>query len=263
MKAELVSLNKSVKTITVKLSQSLPPRIEKDYHKYVQLKRGRMQNISLDELFEDVKEYCWNCFEYELLQHIINSNNCRPSLKNDMEEYGKDIEHFKWNTTASNFIQYQGERLISRKSFPKGYRKLTVLQAVNPTEYNLAKIDHFIEDVCNHPLSKLSACAFHVYGVTQSSVKVEWGFPEEFGYTLIAFISSEDGKELLQEHQVDVIAVDDTVINQSVMLLYNHQQPLSKTLEYMHHLYQLLSLSSGLSHLSLIPRPFLPAFMQC
>ena len=199
------------------MSQTLPPRIEKDYCKYVQSKRGREQNISLSELFEDIKEYCWNCFEYELLHHIINSNNCRPSLKNDMEEYGIDIEHFKQNTTASNFIQCQGERLILRKSFPKGYHKLTIRQAVNPTEYKLAKMDHFTEDVWNHPNSKLSACAFHVYGVTQSSVKVEWGFPEEFGYTLIAFFCSKDGKELLQKHQVDVITVDDTVINQSVI----------------------------------------------
>ena len=218
-KAELIGLNKSVKTVRVKLSQTLPPRIEKDYHKYVNSKRGRAQNINLDELFEDVREYCWNCFEYELLQQIIYSNNCHASLKNAMEQYGRDIEHFKQNTTASNFIQYQGEQLISRKIFPKGYRKLTVRHAINPTEYKLAKMDHFTEDIWNHPNSKLSKCAFHVFSITQSSVRVERAFPEEFSYTLIAFFCSEDGKAVLQEHQIDMIIIDDTVINQSVNIV--------------------------------------------
>ena len=215
-KAELVSLKKSVKIISVKLTQALPPRIEKDFQKYVSSKRGRAQH-NLEELFEDVREYCWNCFEYELLQHIINSSNCRMSLKNAMEEYGMDVEHFKQNTTASNFIQYRGEQMILRKTLPKDYRKLTVRHPVNPTEYQLAKMDHFTQDVWNHPNSKLSECAFHVYGIRQSSVQVEWAFLEEFSYNVIAFFCSRDGRELLEEHQVDIIRIDDTVINQSVI----------------------------------------------
>ena len=209
-----------MKIVHVKLSQALPPRIKNDFQKYVHSKRGISQN-NLEELFEDVREYCGSCFEYTLLQQIINSNNCRASLKNDMERYGRDIEHFKQNTTALAFFQYQGEQLISRKTLPKGYRKLTTQHAVSPTEYKLASMDRFTEDVQNHPNSKLAECTFHIFGIIQGSVQVEWAFPDEFSYALIAFFCSEDGKELLQEHQVDVIKVDDTVINKSVIII-NH-----------------------------------------
>ena len=217
-KVELVSLKKSVKIVHVKLSQALPPRIKSDFQKYVHSKRGISQN-NLEELFEDVREYCGSCFEYTLLQQIINSSNCRASLKNDMERYGRDIEHFKQNTTALAFFQYQGEQLISRKMLPKGYRKLTTQHAMSPTEYKLASMDRFIEDVQNHPNSKLAECTFHIFGITPGSVQVEWAFPDEFSYALIAFFCSEDGKELLQEHQVDVIKIDDTPINKSVITI--------------------------------------------
>ena len=222
-RAELVSLKKSVKVVHVKLSQALPPRIKSDFQKYVHLKRSRAQN-NLDELFEDVREYCGSCFEYTLLQQIIYSNNCRASLKNAMEQYGRDIEHFKQNTTALAFFQCHGEQLISRKMLPKTYRKLTVKHAVNPTEYKLAAMDHFREDVQNHPNSKLSECTFHIFGITQSSVQVEWAFSDDFSYALIAFFCSKDGKELLQEHQVDVIKIDDTPINKSVITITNQWQ---------------------------------------
>ena len=136
-----------------------------------------------------------------------------------MEEYGRDIEHFKQNTTASAFFQYRGEQLISRKMLLKSYRKLTVQHAVSPTEYKLAAMDSFIEDVQNHPNSKLAECTFHTFGITPGSVKVEWAFSDEFSYALIAFFCSRDGKELLQEHQVGAIKIDDTPINKSVITI--------------------------------------------
>ena len=217
-RAELVSSTESVKIFRVKVSQALPPRIESDFQKYVRSKRGRVHN-NLEELFDDVREYCWNCFEYELLQQIVYSNNCSALLENAMEQYGRDIEHFKQNTTASNFIQHQGEQLISRKMLPKGYHKLIVQLTVIPTEYNLANIDHFTEDVQNHSNSNLAECTFHVHTITQvsESVRIEWAFSDEFSYALIAFFCSRDGKELLQEHQIHEIKIDDTPINKSVM----------------------------------------------
>ena len=214
-KEELVSLKKSVKVVNAKLLARLPSRIEKDYQRYVHVKRRRAQH-TLEELFEDLSEYCQNFFEYELLQYIISSTNCRASLKNAMEQYSKDVQHFREYTTASNFIQF-GQQVL-KKSIPKGYRKLTTKHIVNPAEYTMAKIDSFKEDVWRHPNSKLSECAFHMCSIRESSVQVEWAFPEEFGYSLIAFFCSEDGKELLQEHQVNVTFIDDTLINQSVKL---------------------------------------------
>ena len=214
-------MNKSARTVRVKLSQTLPPRIEKDFQKYVHLKRGRAQN-NLEELFEDVREYGGSCFEYKMLQQIIYSNNCGASLKNSMERYSRDIEHFKRNASASNFIQYQGEQLISRKKLPKGYRKLTVQHAVSLIDYKLVAMDRFTEDVRNHPNSKIAECTFHVCNITKGSVRIEWAFPDEFSYALIAFFCSEDGKELLQAYLVDATKIDDTPINKSVIAIISH-----------------------------------------
>ena len=211
-KAELVKCNKSVKNVDVKLSQALPSRIKRDYQKFIFNKRHRTQHNDLDEMFQDLCQFCWNCFEYEILWNIINANNCCQSLKKDMEHYVRDVEHFQQNTSTSNFIQH-GRRLL-KKSTPKGYRKLKTRYDTNPAGFMLSKLGHFTEDVWKRP--ELSECALHFAGATLGSVRIEWAFPEEFSYALIAFFSRGDGKELLQEHQIDVVMIDDTEVNQSV-----------------------------------------------
>jgi hypothetical protein len=89
---------------------------------------------------------------------------------------------------------------------------------IPPSSYKLASMDYFTEDVQNHPNSKLSECTFHVCSIAHGSLQIEWAFPDEFSYTLVAFFCSKDGKDLLQEHQVDAIKIDDAAINKSVII---------------------------------------------
>ena len=211
---ELKAMKRTVGTVKVKLLRALPARIEKEYSKYVKMKRGGKQS-NLEELFEDLNDLCWSFLEYDLLQLVINSNNCSATLKNAMDQYAREIQIFKQSTTASRFIAC-GQPLLTKKSHTlRGYRRLKTKHAVNPDEFILAEIDCFREEVWSS-MSNLSHCPFHVYSITSGSIQVEWGISEEFKYPLMAFFTSEDGKELLQQHQVYEIFIDDVPINPMV-----------------------------------------------
>ena len=215
-KCELMSKNRSVKTINAKLLKALPSRLEKDYHKFVHAKRGRLQN-NLEELFDDLNAYCWNCFEYELLEFIIISNSCHPSLQTAMQQYSDDIRRFKQSTAMSRLIGH-GQPFLRRKSLPKRYKKLTTNHDIDPKKHMLVELDNFQEDMRRDP--QLSECTIQVCGITEGSVQVQWAVSEECGYALITFFCDETGKELLQQYQIKEIFIDDVPINQSVCYMF-------------------------------------------
>ena len=215
-KDELKSMKRTVGTVNVKLLKALPARIEKEYNKYVKLKRSGKQS-NLDELFEDLDDFCWNFLEFDLLQFVINSNNCHAVLKNAMDQYAREVEHFKHCTTASSFIK-QGQPLIMKKSLKRGYKRLKTKHAVNPDEFVIAEIDRFRKDVWSSD-ANLSDCAFHLFSIASGSVQVELAIPEEFSYPLVVFFCSEEGKELLLRHHIYEIFIDDEPINPSVKKL--------------------------------------------
>ena len=187
-KAELA--HRSINTINRKLMGALPQRLEKEYKKYILTKRGRKQT-NVEELFDDLSDYCWSTFEYELLQFVIISNNCHPSLRNAMEQYANDVQHLKHSMTASRFMKLKHEFLM-KISVPRGYRRLKVVHSTNPEEFTLADVDCFRDDIWSESIS------------------------EEFSYPLITFFCDENGKELLQQHHICRISIDDALINQSV-----------------------------------------------
>ena len=212
-KDELKSMKRTVGTVNVKLLKALPARTEKEYNKYVKLKRSGKQS-NLDELFEDLDDFCWNFLEYDLLQFVINSNNCHAVLKNAMDQYARDVQYFKHCTTASSFIK-QGQPLLMKKSLKRGYRRLKTKHAVNPDEFVIAEIDRFRKDVWSSD-ANLQDCTFHLFSFSSGSVQVELAIPEEFSYPLLAFFCSEEGKELLLQHHIYEIFIDDEPINPSV-----------------------------------------------
>lgn len=209
-KAELA--RRSVDVINSKLMRALPSRLEKEYTNYILTKRGRKQS-NIEELFDDLSDYCWNSFEYELLQFLITSNSCHSSLRNAMEQYANDVQHIKHLMTASRFMNLK-EEFLMKKPFPRGYRRLKVIHSTKSEEFTLADVDCFRDDVWSG--SKLTECAFHLHDITESCVIVDWAFSEEFSYPLITFFCDENGKELLQHHCVSRILIDDALINQSV-----------------------------------------------
>lgn len=204
--------HRSISAINSKLMGALPQRLEKEYKKYVLAKRGRKQN-NIEELFDDLSDYCWNSFEYELLQFVIVSSNCHLSLRNAMEQYASDVQHFKRFMTASRFVKLK-HKFLMKRSIPRGYQRLKVVHSTNPEEFTLADVDRFRDDVWS--FSNLTECAFHLCDIRESCVLVDWAITEEFTYPLITFFCEENGKKLLQQHHISRISIDDAPINQSV-----------------------------------------------
>lgn len=216
-KDELQTRNNNVKAVYVKLQKVLPPRMEKEFSKYIIATRGGHHWNNFEEFFDDLSDFRWNCFEFELLQFVIKSNNCHASLKNAIDEYAKDVKHFKHRTTAASFIEH-GQALLMRKPLRKGYKKLKTVHLVNADDFTIDKIDHFNEELWSSD-GKLYECTFHICGIRQSSVEVEWVFPEEFSYSLVAVVCSEEGKTILEQHHISDMFIDDTPINPTVHIM--------------------------------------------
>ena len=215
-KLEITASNRSVEVVNAKLKSALSTRTEKDYFRFVKIKRrGNQRN--LEELFEDIGNYCGNFLEYELLQSVIMSNNCHTALKNEMEEYSREIRSFKYRTSGLTSIHH-GRMLFGEKPRRKGYRRLKMKHAVSSKEYNLADIDSFREDVYRAD-SALTECALHLYGIAEGSLEVVWEVHKEFSYPLIAFFCSDAGSEVVQQHNVCEMFIDDFAINHSVCII--------------------------------------------
>ena len=198
-KAELLQLRKSVDTVCI-LLKTLSA---KDFHEYVHALRGRPPS-NFDELFDDLKSYRWNCFEYELLEAVIRRNNCSTALRRDMERYAHDVREFQQHTTVSKSLRFL-HGVLKRKSRLKGYKRLTTRFNVNPDKCMLETINRFGEKVQSD-----SKFPLHLYDVKIGSVIVQWSFFEEHEYTLIVYLCSEGGKDLLKDCEISEVLIDDS-----------------------------------------------------
>ena len=212
---ELIRRNKTVESVSAKL-RGLPPRMKKDYNKYIkELSQQQSQKPNtLEELFVYLNEYCWNCFEYELLEFVIKSNNCSMKLVNRMDNYDSDVKRFKRNTTISVFLkysQYFGPKL------PRHYdrSKLRTKYDIDPDQETLHSLDRLPEDIWNSD-SKLSECIMQVYRIIKGCVEIEWIISEEYDYDMMTFFCSEVGKEILERHQITKVYINDLLIDNSV-----------------------------------------------
>lgn len=208
---ELKKRNKTVETISAKL-RALPPRLNKDYHKYTR-KLSRKPN-TIEDLFGDLSVYCWNCFEYELLEFVIRINNCSKMLENRMKDYASDLKKFKDSTTLSEFIKY-GQQFFLDKEPPQKYSKLVTKNSVNPNEITLTSLDHIRERIWKSN-SKLSECVMLIHTVMEGCVEIEWLVSEEYDYEFMTFFCSEAGKELLEEYEITKISINNIPICHSV-----------------------------------------------
>ena len=213
-KQDLINQKKSVKVVNTKLMKALPPRIEKDYCRFVQSRHNGYEN-DLDEFFDDIKAYCQNCFEFEILELIIISNNCHSSLRNAVKEYGTDVRYFKQSTSISELmITKLGQHLMKQKPCPRGYKKLTTHFDISPDVCKVILLDRFREDVWSNP--NLSSCNFRICSINTGSVRVDWAILEEFRIILSTLFCIKDGKQLLQKYQIQAVSIDDIVIDKSV-----------------------------------------------
>ena len=204
-KAELLQLKKPIDKVYL-LLKTLS---WKDFHQYILDLRGR-QPSNFDELFDDLNSYRWNCFEYKLLEAVIKRNNCSSTLRREMDQYSEDVRKFKRYTPISKVCKLR-HGFLKRKSPLKGYKKLTTKFNVDPHKTMLTALDPLPEKV--HDDLKFS---LHLYNMEIGSIVVEWRFYEEHEYTLMTFLCSENGRDLLEQCEISDILIDDIPVDHSV-----------------------------------------------
>ena len=204
---ELNALSKATET---PFSELLPSRDGENLH----LCCGyRWPPTNFQDLFEDVNEFCQICFDYKLLEFVICNTSCTGDLKNAIEQYSNKVIGFKKHTLSSisTFLECRCT-LLNAMVLPDGYETVVTKYEDDPTERTLDTLDCFRRDFWKNP--EFSECTLHVCKITTESV--EWAIPDAFCYTLMEFICSEGGQDLLQQYHIETISVGDFNINHSV-----------------------------------------------
>ena len=196
---------RSVKVVKDDLT-FLPASIAREHQKYVTKLNSRTRPfINLTQFFRHLNLYCWNFFEYSVLENVIDSN-CSEELKERMSAYVRDIEHFRKSTTITEFIECKKLPMKGRR-IPPRFERVTVEHAIDPDVYTLADLDHFRKDTYKSLHLKLSECAFQVYKIKHGCVIVKWMVPEDFVKPLNDLFDSETGQRLLLKHHVEKLYI--------------------------------------------------------
>jgi hypothetical protein len=160
---------------------------------------------NLKEFFLYLNTRCWNFIEYHLLEKLI-VNTCSDRLKRKLRIFAEHVQYFQRNTTITEFLKYR-RHMAKEKCIPKSYKKLKMTHNINPDSYTLADLEKLRKKTCEHV--KLSDFALQIYSIESHCVVVEWMIAEEIVEILSLFYSSEVGQELLHDHQVESIVIDD------------------------------------------------------
>ena len=199
----------------------LPSSIVKEHHKYVtQIIDQKQPFTNLTHFFKHLNLYCWNFFEYKVLQSLIECN-CSEELKERMSKYANDIEGFRQRTTITEFIKC-GRHLVKKTDIPPYFKKITLECDIDPDLCTLAELDHFRIDTYEALDLKLSECAFQVYRIKHGCVVVKWMVSEEFTKPLKDLFNSKTGQYLLQKHSVEKLLIDKTEIPIQSVCIYLH-----------------------------------------
>ena len=164
---------------------------------------------NLTEFFTHLNYHCWSFIEYQPLGHLIE-NTCGEKLKERVRKYARDVQTFQENTTISEFLTHRGY-LAKKRRIPESYRKFKTEHNIDPDSYTLADLEKLRKKTCTHV--KLSDFALQILTITANCIIVEWMFPEEIVEILALFYSSEVGQELLRDHHVESIVIDDKTLH--------------------------------------------------
>ena len=147
----------------------------------------------------------WNFLEYHTLKELI-LQTCSGKLKQQVKAYVEDVQNFQRNTTIAEFIKYR-RYLAKEKRIPDSYIRFKTEHKIKPDSYTLADLEKLRKKTSDHV--KLSDFALQVHTITANCIIVEWMIPEEIVEILSLFYSSEVGQELLRDHHIENIFVDD------------------------------------------------------
>lgn len=206
---ELILNKKSMSSISRSL-RALPSQLMKQHYDYVKsITQGKIRFENVEDMILELGLYCWNFFEYRVLQEVAHGVGCSEELKTDINSYANDVDEFKQHTTFSDFIEYCAEDcdLLRLSTTPPQFVKLTTKHKIRKKNCTLHILDIIRRKSC--PLLRLSEFALQIHRVKDGCIEVEWLVPEEAKYGLVTFINSVPGRELLAQFQVVRILIDD------------------------------------------------------
>ena len=167
--------------------------------------------IKRKEPFQNLREFffCltkrWNFLEYHTLKELI-LQMCSGKLKKEVKAYVEDVQIFQRNTTIAEFIKYR-RYLAKERRIPDSYIKFKTEHKIRTDTYTLADLEKLRKQTSDHV--KLSDFALQIHTITANCIIVEWIIPEEIVEILCLFYSSEVGQELLRDHHIENIFIDD------------------------------------------------------
>ena len=140
---------------------NLPTALSKEYLPVIRniVMRKRFQNIL--EIFFYLGVHCWNFLEYHILKQLI-LHQCSTRLKEEMEEYARDIQGFTTRITVTEFIKYR-RYLAKHKVIRNSLRKLITKYNIDPDTYTLADLEKVRVKTTSH--TRLTDFALQIYSV--------------------------------------------------------------------------------------------------
>ena len=215
---ELESRKVAVEVVEDKLTAvPLQPKHSSAISKIARRKQP-FQNIKEFFAYLNARTRCWNFIEYHILKQLI-VHMCSDRLKRKMRIFAEQVQNFQRNTTITEFLKYKRDMAKERSKPPKSYdlKELKMMHNINPDSYTLADLEKLRKKTCEHV--KLPDFALQIYSIEPHCIVVEWLIPSEIAEMLSLFYSSEVGQELLRDHQVESIVIDDKSLH-SVSIYY-------------------------------------------
>jgi hypothetical protein len=180
---ELESKEDAVELVKYQLTAITGQREHLTTFKAIARRKRPFKNLT--EFFTHLNYHCWSFIEYHPLEYLIE-NTCSDKLKERMKIYARDVQIFQENTTISEFLTHR-RNLAKKRRIPDSFKKFKTEHNIDPDTYTLADLERLRKKTCTHV--KISDFALQIFTITTNS--------------------SEVGQELLHDHEVENIIIDD------------------------------------------------------
>ena len=198
----------------------LPLKVKSNHFTFLEESIPKLMKASnLQEIFMYLNLY-WNCFNYTLLQEIVNRYGSE-NLKKQMKSYDSDMQQFFQKTTVADFIPYC-KGLQRFEKIPEGF--IEVKTAINKpiTEITLLELEELRH---RHTSScQLPNFALILYDLKEGCVEVTWLVATELEKELKEALRRELSGQLEKEtQQIVSISVGGEYIKEVSKINFRHQ----------------------------------------
>ena len=187
-----VSLERFRFTLTL-----FPLKVKRNHFTFLEESIPKLMKASnLQEIFMHLNLY-WNCFNYTLLQEIVNRYGSE-NLKKQMKYYNSDMQQFLQKTTVADFIPYcKGLRRFEKVT--EGFIEVKVVIDKPITEITLLELE---ELRLRHTSScQLPIFALILFDIQEGSLEVTWLVATELQKQLKEALRRELSGQLEKETQ--------------------------------------------------------------